>query len=177
MQPLGIVTGLLLISIANAQLFNTSLASGLIRNPLTKTAIIALPGCVYAGNQAVLTVKNATAVVSNQNFSVPQCRLKRDVVVVSNSLSGNVETSNVGFRVQGLAPNTNYMAQYFITLPNGTTASSSVYNFTTLKNDTVPEELMARSGGMVVITVLLSIAMFLLIVGLIVVLAMTGRKK
>lgn len=50
-----------------------------------------------------------------------------------------------------------------------------IFSLITVSN--TPPTVFARSGGMVVITVLLSIAMFLLVIGLIVVLVLGGKGK
>ncbi|OCT56780.1 uroplakin-2 [Xenopus laevis] len=167
MQLLGISVVLLLISGAIAQ--NTSLADGVL-TPLSTSAIIAFPACNYSGLSVFLIVKNSTVTVQNVSFQVPQCRLKRDVVVVNNLQSGNVQTVNVGYQLQNLQPGTIYTAYYSY----GENTIPSTQFSTRTVSQTVPD-IMARSGGMVVITVLLSIAMFVLVVGLIAVIV-TGRK-
>ncbi|OCT72444.1 hypothetical protein XELAEV_18035424mg, partial [Xenopus laevis] len=148
---------------------NTSLADGVL-TPLSTSVIIAFPGCKDSGKTVNLIVANGTTTVQNISLQVPQCRLKRDVVVINNSQSGNVQTVNVGYQIQNLQPGAIYTTYYAVdgsNIPSITFSTRSV-------SQTVPD-IMARSGGMVVITVLLSIAMFVLLVGLIAVLVI-GRK-
>ncbi|CAH2319607.1 uroplakin-2 [Pelobates cultripes] len=191
MQLFGIVSTLFFIfTFVEAQ--NTTLSSDVLANVYARSAIIALPGCTYSGKSAnlkVITTSNNT-VLTNINFTVPQCRLKRDLVVINSAASGNVQTVNVGYQVKSLLPSTNYvntslcgpsrtpkvlllcMAFYIVENTLFTNIS-----FTTNSDSASPSVTFARSGGMVVITVLLSIAMVLLVVLLIVALVMKGGLK
>ncbi|XP_073513952.1 uroplakin-2 [Phyllobates terribilis] len=161
---------LLLISSSSGQ-DNTTLATGLVDNPLGYSAVIAFPSaCKYSLKTATLNIGgNITQVLS---VPVPQCRLRRDLIVVNDSQNGNIQTVNVGYQVVSLTPNQTYTAWY--------TIDGTDFNKITFATKTVlqgPSTEFRRSGGMVVITVLLSIAMFLLVVGLIVVLVLSGRGK
>ncbi|CAH2319608.1 uroplakin-2 [Pelobates cultripes] len=173
MQLFGIVSTLFFIfTFVEAQ--NTTLSSDVLANVYARSAIIALPGCTYSGKSAnlkVITTSNNT-VLTNINFTVPQCRLKRDLVVINSAASGNVQTVNVGYQVKSLLPSTNYVAFYIVENTLFTNIS-----FTTNSDSASPSVTFARSGGMVVITVLLSIAMVLLVVLLIVALVMKGGLK
>ncbi|KAM9299051.1 uroplakin-2 [Gastrophryne carolinensis] len=167
----GLSALLLLISTTYGQ-EKTQLSSGIVANVFSTIAFIdAQLTCNYTNKVATL---NVTGTFSNNasytatTFTVPQCRLKRDLVVVSGS---NVDTVNVGYQVTNLVPGNSYSAYYVI---EGHTFDS--VNFMALKPGS-PETTFARSGGMVVITVILSVAMFLLIVGIIVVIALGGRSK
>ncbi|XP_072282786.1 uroplakin-2 [Pyxicephalus adspersus] len=173
MQLLGLSVLLLIISTSYGQDNVTVLASGLTANPLSTSVVIQFPNaCKYTSKNATLYISQGN-LISNFNLTVPQCRPKRDLVVISNSQSGNTETVNVGYQVQNLTPNTTYKAYYTIDSEKFTEVS-----FTTKNGlSSAPLDVFARSGGMVVITVLLSIAMFLLIVGLIVVIVLGGRGK
>ncbi|XP_040181358.1 uroplakin-2 [Rana temporaria] len=173
MQLLGLSAFLLLISSSYGQDNATLIATGIIGNLTSNTVIIAFPNaCKYSLQQVQLNVNQVTQ-NSTFNFMTPQCRLKRDLVVISDSQSGNTETVNVGYQVTNLTANTQYTAYYVI----NNTAFTGV-TFTTLNGlSNAPPTVFARSGGMVVITVLLSIAMFLLVIGLIVVLVLGGKRK
>ncbi|XP_077313030.1 uroplakin-2 [Lithobates pipiens] len=173
MQLLGLSVFLLLICTSYAQDNATLIATGIIANLTSTSVIIAFPSaCKYSLQQVQLNV-NQVNQNSTYTFTTPQCRLKRDLVVVNDSQSGNTQTVNVGYQVINLTANTQYTAYYVI----NNQAFSGV-TFTTLNglSNTVPV-IFARSGGMVVITVLLSIAMFLLVVGLIVVLVLGGKGE
>ncbi|KAM3923077.1 uroplakin-2 [Leptodactylus fuscus] len=167
MQLLTLSAVLLLFSSSYGA--DTTLATGIVQNPLAYSAIIALPTeCNYTQTTGFLYINGPTT--QTLSITVPQCRLKRELVVISDPLNGNTDTVNVGYRVTGLTPNTNYIAYYSI---NGTTFTP--LNFTTQNALSDPDTVFRRSGGMVVITVLLSIAMFLLLAGLIAVLVLGGR--
>ncbi|XP_068096945.1 uroplakin-2 [Hyperolius riggenbachi] len=173
MQLLGLAVLSLLLSTSWCE--NTSLysSSSIVANPFATSVIVALPsGCQYANNTAFLSISNSSGFSLNQSFSVPQCRLKRDLIVINNAQSGNVETVNMGYQITGLNPGSTYTVQY--TIGGVAFASSSV---TTMSVQPSPPVTFARSGGMVVITVLLSISMFFLVIGLIVVLVLGGRGK
>ncbi|XP_075695035.1 uroplakin-2 [Rhinoderma darwinii] len=170
MELLTISTLLLLISTSYGDNI-TSLSTGLVDNPFGQSVLIAMPAtCEFSGKTATLKIKGPGT--QALLFTVPQCRLKRDLVVVNDTQNGNVETISVGYEVQGLVQNTNYSAWYEI---DGTIFNTA--NFTTKNVLAEPPAVFRRSGGMVVITVILSIAMFLLLVGLIVVLVLGGRGK
>uniref|UniRef100_A0A803K0N2 Uroplakin 2 n=1 Tax=Xenopus tropicalis TaxID=8364 RepID=A0A803K0N2_XENTR len=151
---------------------NVSQATGVL-TPLATSAIFAFPDCTYSGQTVSLVITNSTStatIIQNATFQVPQCRLKRDIVVINNGQSGNVQTVNVGYQIQNLQPGTNYMATY-----SSGGISGPSFQFSTRTVYPAVANIMARSGGMVVITVLLSIAMFVLLAGLIAVLIL-GRK-
>ncbi|XP_073458548.1 uroplakin-2 [Aquarana catesbeiana] len=175
MQLLGLSVFLLLICTSYAQDNPTLLATGIIGNLMSTSVIIAFPtSCKYSLQQAQLNVSQVGQDSNTiYNLTTPQCRLKRDLVVISDSQSGNTQTVNVGYQVTNLTANTQYTAYYVI---NNT--QFSAVTFTTLNglSNTLPV-VFARSGGMVVITVLLSVAMFLLLIGLIVVLVLGGKGK
>ncbi|KAM4704063.1 uroplakin-2 [Rhinophrynus dorsalis] len=171
MYLLGFATALLLISTAEGQA-TTSLSTA-VYNPLATSVVIDFPPCNYTGKSATLFILKDSVQVTNATFVVPQCRIKRDLIILSSSENGNVWIENVGFQITGLTNSTNYTAYY--TIEAETMKSIS---FTTINMSSTVPEIMARSGGMVVITVLLSTAMFLLIGGLIgtLVIGGTGRK-
>ncbi|XP_053547281.1 uroplakin-2 [Bombina bombina] len=177
MHVLGFITALLLISTTSAvDTFNTTKADGLVINPLTSTVIIAFPPCTYDGKTAELIVKNSSSTILTETFIVPQCRLRRDIIIPSDSISGNQLSRNVGYRIRNLSPGGNYTAEYNIKdSTNNLVATGAAVQFVPLNLQTVPDK-MARSGGMVVITVLLSVAMFLLLIGLVITLVLGGRK-
>ncbi|KAG8569476.1 hypothetical protein GDO81_014427 [Engystomops pustulosus] len=150
----------------------TSLANNLPINPFANSAIIALPdSCAFSGKTGRLYVFDSSNTrIQDLPINVPQCRLKRNLIVVDNAQNGNMDTVNVGYQITGLNASSAYSAQYVFD-----TTTFDRANFTTQNPIKTLPATFARSGGMVVITVLLSIAMFLLVVGLIVVLVLGGK--
>ncbi|XP_075046027.1 uroplakin-2 [Mixophyes fleayi] len=173
MQLLGVCTLLLLISTSYGA-DNSTVATGLAANPLSTSVVIAIPtSCQYSQKAAILYINDTKNTnIKTASFTIPQCRLKRDLIVANDTQSGNVQNTNVGYQVEGLSPNTSYIAYYNI----GGEDLNSV-NFNTANVQNYLPEIFARSGGMIVITVILSVAMFLLVVGLIVVLVLGGKAK
>ncbi|XP_029429558.1 uroplakin-2 [Rhinatrema bivittatum] len=180
MQFLLFLPVLLLPASSNAQNFIIALAPNLVTSIFSKSAVFTLPPCNFVGTQATLkaTAPQNSAASQSGTFSVPPCRSRRDVVTVADSSSNSFTIiKNIGYQITGLSPNTNYSFMYTVNTISGT-ASSNTLSSATL-NPTPYQKIsdsMARSGGMVVITVLLSIAMAILIVGLILTFVMGGRK-
>ncbi|XP_030076510.1 uroplakin-2 [Microcaecilia unicolor] len=175
MQLLAFLLILLLPSSNNAQDFNVSLASNLVTSIFSKSVVVTLPSCEYIGKKASLTATPSANAdrAQTSTFDVPACRLRRDVINVVDSGSSFTVTKNIGYQITNLSPNTSYSITYKVD-----NASSNNLHATTL-NPTSYQSIntsMARSGGMVVITVLLSIAMAVLTVGLIVTLVMNKRQ-
>nr|XP_045002358.1 uroplakin-2 isoform X3 [Jaculus jaculus] len=125
----------------------------------------------------LLAVLAPGAAVVKSNFVVPPCRGRRELVSVVDSGGGYTVTRLSAYQVTNLTPGTKYYISYQV--QKGTsTESSRETPMSTLPRRRV-ESIglgMARTGGMVVITVLLSVAMFLLVVGLIIALAVGARK-
>uniref|UniRef100_A0A8D0GI13 Uroplakin 2 n=1 Tax=Sphenodon punctatus TaxID=8508 RepID=A0A8D0GI13_SPHPU len=155
--------------------FNISTPPGLLTPAFAESLLVAVPPCQFTGANASIhiTHPNGTAVVSSniRHFTAPPCRSRRYVLSVGDSNDGFTVTRLDAYQVTGLIPGQTYSISYSI--PN---KDHSVSSSNTITMQTLQRELMARSGGMVVITVLLSIAMFLLLVGLIAVLVIAGRK-
>nr|XP_033773308.1 uroplakin-2 [Geotrypetes seraphini] len=166
MQLLAFLLILLLASSNKAQDFNVSLASNLVAPIFSRSIVVTLPSCGYVGKKATLTATPSADAGSAQTstFDVPACRFRRDVISVVDSSSSFTVTKNIGYQINNLSSNTPYSISYKVD-----TASSNILNATTL-NPTPYQDInmsMARSGGMIVITVILSVAMAILIVGLI----------
>ncbi|XP_044147209.1 uroplakin-2 [Bufo gargarizans] len=210
MQLLIFPALLLLISTSNG--YNTSITNGTF-NPLVYSAIIDLPPCNFSNQIATVKIQNDSIDIT-KNFTVPQCRIKRDLIVVSDSTNGNVATVNVGYQIINLSKDTDYTVWYeiggepfsnvtFKTQPcsfhpfgeeQSCQNSSLEHSYIGVQDHRLAAvaqkqrhacaqvvfvydipDVFRRSGGMVVITVLLSIAMFLLVGGLIAVVVLGGR--
>ncbi|XP_019665864.1 uroplakin-2 isoform X3 [Ailuropoda melanoleuca] len=111
------------------------------------------------------------------SFVVPPCRGRRELVSVVDSGAGFTVTRLSAYQVTDLIPGTKYYISYLVTKGTSTESSREIPMSTLPRRKVESIELgMARTGGMVVITVLLSVAMFLLVLGFIIALALGARK-
>ncbi|XP_074158418.1 uroplakin-2 [Sminthopsis crassicaudata] len=168
---------LVLLDLGAAE-FNISSISGLLSPALAESFLVALPPCHLTGGTAALTVRRINETTGlTHNFIVPPCRGRRDLVSVVYSSGSFTVTRLSAYQVTNLIPGTSYYVSYSVVKGN-TIESSNRVRMATLPRRKV-ETLglgMARTGGMIVITVLLSVAMFLLVVGFIVALVLGARK-
>ncbi|XP_039620173.1 uroplakin-2 [Polypterus senegalus] len=175
---LGFFAGLFCLSAAvnDFPVYLLGNADNFLQGPFQTSAVLSLPPCTYAGqNFIVTTTANSTnTAVTSQPIPVPICRYRRDVLTNSIANGMYTLTQTNGYQLNGLQPGNTYSVQYTI----GTKSSTplSITTPTVKDFNSIDTGLGARSGGMVVITVLLSIAMFILIVGLIVTIVM-GRRN
>ncbi|VFV40977.1 upk2_pig ame: full=uroplakin-2 short=up2 [Lynx pardinus] len=171
--PLNLI--LLTVLALGAADFNISSVSGLLSPALTESLLVALPPCHLTGGNATLMVRRANdSKVVKSSFMVPPCRGRRELVSVVDSGAGFTVTRLSAYQVTNLAPGTKY---YEVTKGASTESSREIPMSTLPRRKMESIGLgMARTGGMVVITVLLSVAMFLLVVGFIIALALGARK-
>ncbi|KAM5245815.1 uroplakin-2 [Ctenodactylus gundi] len=169
---------LLAVLASGAADFNISSLSGLLSPALAESLLVALPPCHLSGGNATLRVRRANdSKVVTSAFEVPPCRARRELVNVVDSGAGFTVTRLRAYQVTNLAPGTKYYLSYRVQ-KGASTESSRETPMSTLPRTNM-ESIglgMARTGGMVVITVLLSVAMFLLVVGLIIALALGAQK-
>ncbi|XP_032214552.1 uroplakin-2 isoform X1 [Mustela erminea] len=158
--------------------FNISSISGLLSPALTESLLVALPPCHLTGGNATLMVRRANdSQVVKSSFVVPPCRGRRELVSVVDSGAGFTVTRLSAYQVTDLVPGTKYYISYLVTKETSTESSREIPMSTLPRRKVESIGLgMARTGGMVVITVLLSVAMFLLVVGFIIALALGARK-
>ncbi|XP_020020655.1 uroplakin-2 [Castor canadensis] len=177
-QTLSSILILLAILAPGAADFNISSLSDLLSPALTESLLVALPPCHLTGGNATLMVRRANdSTVVKSSFVVPPCRGRRELVSVVDSGSGFTVTRLSAYQVTNLVPGTKYYLSYRVQKGTSTESSRETPMSTLPRRSMESIELgMARTGGMVVITVLLSVAMFLLIVGLIITLALGVRK-
>ncbi|EDL25596.1 uroplakin-2 precursor [Mus musculus] len=177
-QTLPLILILLAVLAPGTADFNISSLSGLLSPALTESLLIALPPCHLTGGNATLMVRRANdSKVVKSDFVVPPCRGRRELVSVVDSGSGYTVTRLSAYQVTNLTPGTKYYISYRVQKGTSTESSPETPMSTLPRKNMESIGLgMARTGGMVVITVLLSVAMFLLVVGLIVALALGARK-
>ncbi|XP_037360176.1 uroplakin-2 [Talpa occidentalis] len=173
-----ITTLLALLAPRAAANFNISSLSGLLSPALTENLLVALPPCHLTGGNATLTVRRANdSKVVKCSFVVPPCRGRRELVSVVDSGAGFTVTRLSAYQVTNLAPGTKYYLSYLVMKGMSTESSKEIPMFTLPRKKKESIGLgMARTGGMVVITVLLSVAMFLLVLSFIITLALGARK-
>ncbi|XP_008067725.1 uroplakin-2 [Carlito syrichta] len=169
---------LLAVLAPGAAEFNISSLSGLLSPALTESLLVALPPCHLTGGNATLMVRRANdSKVVKSSFVVPPCRGRRELVSVVDSGAGFTVSRLSAYQVTNLVPGTKYYISYLVKKGASTESSREVPMSTLPRKNMESIGLgMARTGGMVVITVLLSVAMFLLVVGFIVALALGARK-
>ncbi|XP_027433569.1 uroplakin-2 isoform X1 [Zalophus californianus] len=115
--------------------------------------------------------------VVKSSFVVPPCRGRRELVSVVDSGAGFTVTRLSAYQVTALLPGTKYYISYLVTKGTSTESSREIPMSTLPRRKVESIGLgMARTGGMVVITVLLSVAMFLLVLGFIIALALGAQK-
>ncbi|XP_004385705.1 uroplakin-2 [Trichechus manatus latirostris] len=158
--------------------FNISSVSGVLSPALTESLLVALPSCHFTGGNATLMVRRANdSKVVKSSFVVPPCRGRRGLVTVVDSGAGFTVTRLRAYQVTNLVPGTKYYISYLVKKRTSTEYSKEIPMSTLSRRKMESIGLgMARTGGMVVITVLLSIAMFLLVVGFIISLALGAQK-
>ncbi|XP_074091581.1 uroplakin-2 [Macrotis lagotis] len=175
--PMPILLLLVLLDLGAAE-FNISSLSGLLTPALAESLLVALPPCHLTGGKASLTVRRVNESTGiTHDFIVPPCRGQRDLVSVVYSSGSFTVTRVIAYQVTNLVPGTSYYVSYSVVKGNAVESSNRVQMATLPRRKVETLGLgMARTGGMIVITVLLSVAMFLLVVGLIIALALGARK-
>ncbi|XP_023672090.1 uroplakin-2 [Paramormyrops kingsleyae] len=164
MQTLRITAFGVLLTLAYAN-FPLQLldSSSVVTATFTDSVLLNVPPCSLAGQKVSLTYQNMAnkSTVTLQNvFAVPSCRNRRDLLDVTQS-----NGQNLGYQVTNLVSGTQYSFQYNV----GSNMSDSLQASTAqaVPYSTIYDGLPARSGAMVVVTVILVILVFLLIVGLV----------
>nr|XP_005172061.1 uroplakin 2-like isoform X1 [Danio rerio] len=125
---------------------------GVLASTFPNSFLLQMPDCSIYGNQSVLLLytEAPTNLNNTVNFTVQPCPVSQSWYLLGNLKNG-----------------TTYSMSYKI----GNDTSSVLTNTTTNVNDyqQIDTGLRARSGAMVVITVILSLAMVFLLVGIILV--------
>ncbi|XP_026098213.1 uroplakin-2 [Carassius auratus] len=128
---------------------------GVLASRFPNSFLLGLPDCSVYGNKSAELLY--TELPSNENktksFIVPSCSVTR-----------------LGLLLQNLKNGTTYNMQYKIAGSNDTSANLTMATTNVIDFQQIDSGLPARSGAMVVITVILSVAMAALLIGLIVVL-------
>ncbi|GCC16855.1 hypothetical protein chiPu_0021444, partial [Chiloscyllium punctatum] len=152
--------------------FNISLANkadnGIVGSVRSMSAIVNLPQCRFSNQEVMVNVTNNTGGPGpeQKSFDNPICRFKRGLISIVSNANDVRQTLNLGYKLTNLQPNTEYDVVYRI----GSEESNPLRIMTSSPMDfnNIDVGFSGRSGAMVVITVLLSIAMVVLIIILIV---------
>ncbi|XP_047664963.1 uroplakin-2 isoform X2 [Tachysurus fulvidraco] len=154
-----------LIPLIHAEDFPPSLLSikdKVITGQFFDSLMLKLPSCFYAGQNVDLEYMNCDTNQSNIQsnvFTVPSCGS------MSDPKGSTVLSRNIGYQLMNLKNGTRYKITYKI----GNLSSSSVIATTrTVANyNEINLSFQGRSAAMLVITVLLSVAMFILLISII----------
>ncbi|XP_043096794.1 uroplakin-2 [Puntigrus tetrazona] len=130
---------------------------GVFSGAFPNSFLLSLPDCgVYANRSATLLYAEAPSSQSqNQSFVVPSCNPKQ-----------------LGLLLEDLKQGTEYTMWYQIA--NETSSKLTGKTISVVDYQQIDSGLKARSGAMVVITVILSLAMVMLLVGLFISLFFSG---
>ncbi|XP_051526116.1 uncharacterized protein zgc:194948 [Myxocyprinus asiaticus] len=128
-------------------------ADGVLASKFPNSFLLRLPDCSTYGNKTVdLLYQELPGSQNNtQSFKVPSCL---------------VSQTQLGYPLKGLKNGTTYSMWYRIENVISSALTDTTTNATDYRE--INDGLPARSGAMVVITVILSLAMALLLVGIIV---------
>ncbi|XP_060702959.1 uroplakin-2 [Hemiscyllium ocellatum] len=163
---------LALSSFTDAGTFNISLANqannGIVGGVRSLSAIVNLPPCMFSNQQVMVNVTDATGGPGpgQKNFVNPICRFKRGLISIVSDANDVRQTLNLGYQLTNLRPGTEYNVVYRI--GNEESNPLSVTTISPMDFNNIDVGFSGRSGAMVVITVLLSVAIAVLIILLIV---------
>ncbi|KAJ8267055.1 hypothetical protein GJAV_G00137790 [Gymnothorax javanicus] len=141
---------------------------GVVTSNFSNSLILTLPPCTLAGMTVNLTYNETgtgKSTLLTKIFTVPACRPKRDLISVTANDGQLSFTKNVGYQAKNLASGTEYSFQYAVGTEKSNVLTASTRTATSYTQ--IDSSLPGRSAAMIVITVVLSMAMFVLIVGLI----------
>ncbi|XP_063060038.1 uroplakin-2 [Engraulis encrasicolus] len=158
-----------LLTLASADFTASILEEHVVSGELPDSLLLTLPPCEMAGKSVNLTYKiNST---NDENtlvdiFTVPACddnETKEGASLVSR---------NVGYKVSNLQTGAHYILQYHVDGQKSNEVMASTR--AAMNYEDIDTGLPARSGAMVVITVILSVAMFILMIGITVTLVVSN---
>ncbi|XP_025049812.1 uroplakin-2 isoform X2 [Alligator sinensis] len=178
MQALAVLTFCAFFGGTKMADFNISSVSGVLSPALAESLLMAVPPCQFTGANASIHIIHPNGTTDVRHFTVPLCRGRRELVSVVDSTGGFTVTRLDAYQITRLTPGHTYTISYSVFNKDRSVSKSNSIAMGTLNRvdyRSIPAD-MSRSGGMVVITVLLSIAMFVLVAGLIAMLAITRCK-
>ncbi|CDQ73204.1 unnamed protein product [Oncorhynchus mykiss] len=164
----------MLFTLSNAE-FQVSLlkeSDGVVTGRFADSLLLSLPPCALATQSVTLEYNNTDTNESKtlvNIFKVLPCRFRRDIISNIENNGQFTTSRNLGYQVTNLTTGSTYRLQYVV----GAEKSNILEVSTRQVKDPnqIDSGLPARSGAMVVITVILSVSMFILLVALIVTVA------
>uniref|UniRef100_A0A673IUH7 Zgc:194948 n=1 Tax=Sinocyclocheilus rhinocerous TaxID=307959 RepID=A0A673IUH7_9TELE len=131
---------------------------GVLASKFPNSFLLSLPNCSVYGNKSaeVLYIELPSTANKTESFIVPSCPVRQP-----------------GYLLQNLKNGTTYNMQYKIAGVNNT-ANLTMTTTNAIDYQQIDSGLPARSGAMVVITVILSLAMVILLAGLIISILFSG---
>uniref|UniRef100_A0A672SVV0 Zgc:194948 n=1 Tax=Sinocyclocheilus grahami TaxID=75366 RepID=A0A672SVV0_SINGR len=126
---------------------------GVLASKFPNSLLLSLPNCTVYGNKSaeLLYIELPSTKNKTESFIVPSCPVRQP-----------------GYLLQNLKNGTTYNMQYKIAGVNDISANLTMTTTNAADYQQIDSGLPARSGAMVVITVILSLAMVILLAGLII---------
>ncbi|KAJ8276631.1 hypothetical protein COCON_G00083830 [Conger conger] len=169
MKNIILIVFVAFFTIANAEFALKLLQNNVLTGNFSNSLILSLPPCSLAGKQVNLQYNSTGTNDANtltEIFKVPGCRSKRGLISVTENNGQVTLNKELGYQVTNLRNGTEYSFQYIVDQDKSSVLTASTRTATSYTQ--IDESLPGRSAAMIIITVLLSVAMLLLIVGLIV---------
>ncbi|XP_046695306.1 uroplakin-2 isoform X2 [Silurus meridionalis] len=157
-----------LVSLIHAQDFPLSVLSGenaVITGRFFDSLLLSLPPCTYAGKNVDLEYQDYN---NNKSYILTNIFMVSSCVYIGDMQGSTAVSRNIGYQLMNLTNGTQYKINYKIGVNKST--SVIVYTRTAVNYRDVDLGFTGRSAAMVVITSILSVAMFVLLIGIIIVL-------
>ncbi|KAI5608362.1 uroplakin 2-like isoform X1 [Silurus asotus] len=158
-----------LVSLIHAQDFPLSVLSSedaVITGRFFDSLLLSLPPCTYAGKNVDLEYQDYN---NNKSYILTNIFMVSSCVYIGDMQGSTAVSRNIGYQLMNLSNGTQYKINYKIGVNKST--SVIVYTRTAAVNyRDVDLGFTGRSAAMVVITSILSVAMFVLLIGIIIVL-------
>uniref|UniRef100_A0A4W5M984 Uroplakin 2 n=1 Tax=Hucho hucho TaxID=62062 RepID=A0A4W5M984_9TELE len=146
-------------------------SDGVVTGRFADSLLLSLPPCDLATQSVTLEYNNTDVSVKTlvNIFKVLPCQLRRDIISTIENNAQFTTSRNLGYQVTNLTTGSTYRLQYVVGAEK-----SNILEVSTRQvkdHNQIDSGLPARSGAMVVITVILSVSMLILLVALIVTVA------
>uniref|UniRef100_A0A8C7HQY1 Uroplakin-2 n=1 Tax=Oncorhynchus kisutch TaxID=8019 RepID=A0A8C7HQY1_ONCKI len=166
----------MLFTLSNAE-FQVSLlkeSDGVVTGRFADSLLLSLPPCAFATQSVTLEYNNTDTNESKtlvNIFKVLPCRFRRDIISTIENNGQFTTSRNLGYQVTNLTTGSTYRFLTPVASKQNLKHSFCMLFISVKDPNQIDSGLPARSGAMVVITVILSVSMFILLVALIVTVA------